>query len=257
MNKSSITDRLKNLPTRNKPHIFFMHIPKTGGNSTIHALRKRYPFNFFLVNAGDSLRAAKRKHGDNYKNFEQCYDLRESITVYAMEAGFKCIAGHVPYSRKIFEHSENKHLLMTILRDPVQRFIYKYLYNVHKSGDHCSFEMPFLEYLNSGIGRESACEYLRYLSDGYKPGEEPSKQMIEKSKENILRFDIIGFLDDMDQFTLDFQQKTNIKLRIPHKNRTRDLLTEKQTFDPEIIEQIKEVCKHDIEIYQFARQHSQ
>jgi len=109
-----ITDRLKNLPTRNKPFIFYLHIPKTGGTSVIHALRKKYPFNFFKIEAGSSLRAAELKYGDNYKSFKQCYDLRESVAAYAMEAGYKCIAGHVPYSSNIFDDSSNNYHLMTI-----------------------------------------------------------------------------------------------------------------------------------------------
>lgn len=251
---NSITDRLKNVPTRNKPYIFFMHIPKTGGTSLISSLKKNYPFNFFKVNAGSSLRAAERKYGENYTSFEQCYDLRESVAIYAMETGFKCIAGHVPYSSNLFESENKKYLSVTILRDPVQRFISKYLFNVHKSGDHCSFDTPFSEYLNSGTGRESGREYLRYLSDGYKPGHTVRKEMIERSKENISKFDIVGFLESMDRFVSDFRKKTDIKLKIPHKNRTRDL-TEEKKFSPEIIERIQNICEYDIEIYKYAKQH--
>lgn len=76
-----------------------------GGTSVIYALRKKYPFNFFKIEVGSSLRAAERKFGDNYNSFEQCYDLRESVAVYAMEAGYKCIASHVPYSSQIFDSS--------------------------------------------------------------------------------------------------------------------------------------------------------
>ncbi len=253
MDLRQITDRLKNLPTRNKPYIFFLHIPKTGGTSTIHALWKRYPFNFFKVNAGSSLQAAERKYGEKYESFEQCYDLRESVAAYAMEAGYKCIAGHIPYSPNLFDHPENKYLLMTILRDPVQRFISKYLYNYHKSSEHCKFEMSFSEYLGSEMGKISGREYLRYLSGKSLNDEELSESdLLKRSKENIKKIDLIGFLEDLDSFSSSFQKKTGIKLRIPHKNRTKDLVAE-QSFDKETINRIQEICKSDIEIYNFAR----
>lgn len=200
-----------------------------------------------------SLRAAERKFGENYKSFEQCYDLRESVAVYAMEAGYKCIAGHVPYSSHIFDGSGNKYLLMTILRDPVHRYISKYMYNYHKSSKHCKFEMDFSDYLESDMGTQSGREYLRYLS-GYsleKSGKS-NKELVEKSKENLRQINLIGILEELEDFKTLFYRKTSVKLRIPHKNKMENL-TEKQSFNEATMHRIREICKHDIDLYNFAR----
>ena len=253
MDLRQITDRLKNLPARNRPYIFFLHIPKTGGTSTIYALRKKYPFSFFKINAGSSLRAAERKYGEEYETFDQCYDLRESIAAYAMEEGYKCIAGHIPFSPNLFEHPENKYIVITILRDPVQRFISKYMYNYHKSSKHCKFEMTFSEYLDSEAGKRSGQEYLRYLSGkSFNESKLSEADLLEISKMNIKKIDLVGFLEDLELFRSLFQKKTGIKLRIPHKNRTKDLVKE-QSFDKHTISLIQEICKYDIKLYNFAR----
>jgi hypothetical protein len=229
-----------------------LHIPKTGGTSAIHALKKKYPFNFFKIEAGSSLRAAERKFGDHYDSFDQCYDLRESVALYAMEAGYKCIAGHVPYSSQVFENPTNNYLLMTILRNPVQRFISKYLYNYHKSSEHCKLEMEFPDYLESEVGKQSGREYLRYLS-GYsvEKNEKTDDDLVKISKENLKKIDLVGILEELEDFKSRFYQKTGMEIRIPHKNKTKHF-TEEQTFDKATTKRVQEICKCDIELYNFA-----
>lgn len=142
---------------------------------------------------------------------------------------------------------------MTILRDPVQRFISKYLYNYHKSSKHCKFEMEFSDYLESDLGKKSGREYLRYLS-GYSTDEsgKTDEELVDISKENLKKINLLGILEELESFKSVFYNETGMKLRVPHKNKTTDF-TEEHSFDKKALAQIRGICKYDIELYNFAK----
>lgn len=248
-----ITERLKNLPTRGKPPVFFMHIPKTGGTSVDYALKKKYKFNFTKIYGTDSLKAARKVFGDQFVDFDQCYLLRQNVAAYEMERGTKCITGHVPFNRNLMDKDGNGYLWVTMLREPVDRFLSKYFYNYHKKGQHCKFDLPLSEYIHTEDAKASGREYVRFFCGETLTGGESIQRLVEKSKENLAEFDVIGILEDIHRFTTDFRKKTNIQLNIPHKNKTSDL-TKDQEVDKAILEQIKKICEFDIELYKYARE---
>lgn len=252
------------IPAKN---IFFLHIPKCGGTSLNNALQRCYlkwtlsdDSNIMNLDSSASWEAIELSQGslidsdtvDDHKVMK----FREKLLLYQMSQNhINYISGHFPFSSKAHNIFSDKFNFVTVLRNPVDRWISSYFYNKNRQKSrYRKINLNINEYMSSDYGYSQGYEYAKFLGGNDVSGKFMTSNAVSKSKENLHKFNLVGFLEDMKSFKQHFEDTFGRKLQIANLNskpNTEDLMA------LEIIEKskdrIREICQPDIEIYDYAR----
>lgn len=204
---------------------FFMHIPKCGGTSIAEALYATVPMNrrIGVVDANATRRATSmaaagkdRIHlfHDDLDSGNAVFDLREKMLLTHMAWDTSLIHGHILFSAKADEHFGSTYKYVTLMRDPLARFVSNY----NGSVAHGLTTTDFNTYLSTDIARFHALTSLRYFTGQHHIPVGEEMQAVEIALENAKKFALIGFLDDLDSFCTGFENIFGRKPRVFHYN---------------------------------------
>jgi hypothetical protein len=168
-----------------------------------------------------------------------------------MAKGTKYISGHIPFKQEIWEEFHKDYIYLTVLRNPVKRFISKYFYNAFKESEHLKTKQNLQYIIDSDYGQDWGSEYVRFISGWTDVDDCTSADVIQKAKDNLDKFNVIGFLEDLDVFVEDFYEVSGLRIQIPHKRENPIL---KPDLDKSTIRSIERLCQPDIEIYEYAKE---
>lgn len=207
-----------------------MHIPKTAGLSLQGIVRRRHK--------KEEERALIYTQKDNMEGFEDNPEL-------------KIVMGHYRYGYHRF--SKRPHVYHTFLRDPLQHVISHYQY---------TFDHPEkFEFLPEGIENLLdfvKCKYgynlqTRFVS-GIEDISENPRGALQKAKENLLKeFDVIGLTEEFDKSLILLGRAIGWKI-IYYLKKNKGKAREKVAPpSPEEVEQIRELLKYDMELYEFGQ----
>ncbi len=239
-----------------KPRIFFMHVPKTGGTSVNLAIQRHYGRQSYNLDPIQTKLIAKLIYKSVPCIEKGTYILRDSFVLDAMNRNVPYISGHIHFNSQIWERYSQKYAYVTLLRDPVKRYISAYFFDSSKNtGEHSYTDLNLSDFVKTKRGIRLGHFYLNYFS-GFPLKKDYDfnnlSHRIEMAKQNLLKVDLVGFLEDLEDFKRRFKQQFGLTLRIPHKNKNT---VKKPHIEPHFLELIKENCQPDIEIYEFMKSH--
>ena len=101
------------MPSQPEPLLAFVHIPKTAGTTVSYVMWRQFPRGEAIDIDGSTVEEANR---------------RWNAMAPEQRARVRCIRGHLPFAPELFAPRATR--FFTILRDPVQRVVSEYYYNL-------------------------------------------------------------------------------------------------------------------------------
>ena len=247
-----------------EPRLVFIHIPKCAGSAVARAIRRAY----FPVHR-ELLSRFRGRPGYAYDAIpiEASYETARSLGLnlpefhaallfYAMglpKNGF--ISGHVPFSCAAANTFGDQWQFITILREPISRFMSEYFYNRFKTSQYFRIEEDLEAYLDTADARRTSTQLTNFLTGRRDEYATPTAEEVESAIDNLRRFAVVGFLEDMERFADDMAARFGRRPAIPHTNRNpAPEGARKREIDPMLRERIAELSAADVEIYRRAQQ---
>ncbi len=178
------------------------------------------------------------------------FQLRQSLLLYEMAAGRKYISGHFHFNKNIWEAYRDQYSWITILRDPIKRYISQYFFDAYKPENHARVSDSLEDFIDSERGKFRGQNYINYFGNFSRYDSTDLQTRLEIAKKNLSKFSLVSFLDNLEQFTNDLQAQFNLTVKIPHMNKNP---VSKPQIDQSIMKKIEEICEYDSMFYAYAR----
>ncbi len=236
-----------------RKRLCFVHIPKCGGTSINEAFRKSLHLSALSLRSG-KVDAAKTRKESEKKKVDLLTLRQEKLVKHLQKKHLRYVKGHVRCTDEVRSRFEDQWVFVTVLRDPVKRWISQYFFNVHKKNDHFKHDLSLDAYLDSDDGVKIGSQYVDFFTDGT---DLRSPEGIQKAIDNLSKFSIVGILEEMESFTSKYEDLFGKHLIIGNRNinpLSKDRIT-KEVTDSQM-KRIVEICQPDMEIYNHFKSNS-
>lgn len=249
--RAYLTSQGENLTS---PVIFF-HVPKCGGTSVKAAILDRLGILDYLRGRYFTLDAHASRESAEVLGTEMRI-LRENVLAYEVNCSPKpvFVAGHFIYSRPIHQKISEEYTAMTVIRDPIKRFVSQFFYNKNKSTqDHFGIDASIDEYLDSERAKGTGRLMTSYFAgnEALNDDDFTVDELIERAIQNIRRFDVVGVLGDLKRFEREFARATGTNIQIAHHRKNPTDQPEKEyVLTEERLQHIRELCAPDVRLFE-------
>jgi hypothetical protein len=160
--------------------------------------------------------------------------------------GVRCISVHARYNPSLRAAEKRPRRYVTVLREPVSRFVSHYLYVRRRHLG--SVEGDSLDaFLDSEQARRFGSEYLFYFAGRYQVGEADVDGLVQTACDNLDTFDVVGDTARMDAFRSNVGRALGVRLLKLQRNQRP--AGSGSGFSEQQMRRIREICAPDLAIY--------
>ncbi|MEM8979249.1 MAG: sulfotransferase family 2 domain-containing protein [Pseudomonadota bacterium] len=257
-----LVDRAKTLRSRAVDKLLpqrfvFHHVPKCGGTSVGRALRKRYILSQATVTPESSFRAFETFTGrsDREQMLIDVLGLREQMMLYHLYEDVRGVSLHVGFSEAAHAEFSDRYKFVTILRDPVARFVSHYNWSFNKPKAHGRIEEDFDTFLGTERAKRVGATFVEYYCGRPSQMDICSSAAVERAIANLAHFSVIGDLANLQGFERGIAKELGVKVKIRHEN--------KNTADRKVVSlaglsesvraKVEALCAPDLAVWQAAQ----
>jgi hypothetical protein len=235
------------------PHrVVFHHMPKCGGTSVSRAIRKRYLVSQSSILVPEAYKGIKALHPEYEHKVlrEQLEDFNRKYFLYLLYQDVRCIAAHVTFSENAYNLFKEKYKFVTVLREPVSRFISHYFYNAARPQGFDHITDSFEDFLKSERARQMGASYAIFYGDLSEKDDPTSDAAVQRAQDNLKLFDVVGLLNDLESFEAGLKRELGVTFKIGHDNKMRQPNSAKrEVVTPELKQKVIELCAPDLAIW--------
>jgi hypothetical protein len=175
------------------------------------------------------------------------------MLLYLPYSDVRCVSAHIPFSSVAFDIFHGRYLFVTLLRDPIQRFVSNYLWSYKRLGAHARIDEELGDFLCTDRAKALGSTYVRYLCG--QPGMRFADMhaAVDLACTNLQRLDHVGFLDRMEPFASTLSRLTRRRLRIGRENVGKRHTAHCQIMASPLKQKILDVCAPDLDVWNAAR----
>ncbi len=165
------------------------------------------------------------------------------------------IAGHFRFTNAVHQALLPKVVSVTVLRDPVDRFLSLYYYNRYKQAEHGKENLPLDVYITRPKARRSAEDYVRlFRGNGSDSRAFATEEDIRLACANLELFSVVGCLEQMPQFLEAVEATSGLDLEVPRLNKSpAPNAVRHENLPAELLQEVERLCAPSARVYAHAQ----
>lgn len=232
------------LPRHN---LVFVHLPKCAGTSFHSAIAGHYRASRITRLMSRSSKQAADRAGRGLLEY------RRDLLIYELErrGRSRFLSGHWPVDADLVRAYRPGWRFVTLLRDPVERWLSHFLYNSASDGPFRITE-PLEAFLETPRAKLLGSVYVRQLNGGAVPDDDAGDDAaVTAACHTLTAFDVVGTVERLDAFRARMRERCGLALTLGVE-RAGDPAG-RATVTPEQRRRITELCAPDRAVHDRAR----